>query len=301
MIKPPNLQKGDSIAIVAPAGFLKSEESLEKGIALAKSWDLKVKVGQNVYKKEGHFAGSDAERLSDLQEALDNPDVKAIWCACGGYGTNRIIDKLDFDTFLKHPKWLIGYSDICILLNHINNLGVESLHAMMATSQSSIENKLAVLSIQKVLFGKSLNYEIPSNKNNINGQAKGILVGGNLALFAASLGTVSVPKNKKFILFIEEIGEYKYRIDRMLYSLKRNGFFKQCRAVLIGGMTDIPKNNPPFEKEIEQLILEVIDRNDIPVCFDFPAGHITENCTLILGRKVSIKARNESSIIEFYR
>jgi len=301
MIKPPNLQKGDTIAIVAPAGFLKSEESLNAGITIAESWGLQIKIGKNVFKKNGHFAGIDTERLADLQDALDDQNIKAIWCARGGYGTNRIIDKLDFSSFIKHPKWVIGYSDICVLLNHINHFGVASLHAMMATSNKSIENDLALLSLKRALFGQALNYEIPSNKNNNIGKAHGVLVGGNLSLLAASLGTDSAPNAEKAIIFIEEIGEYKYRIDRMLYSLKRNGIFKKCRGVLIGGMTDIPKNDPEFGKTIEQLILEVIDRKDIPIIFDIPAGHITENCTMILGQKVSIKARNKNSIIEFYR
>jgi len=268
-------------------------------MALMDTWGLKIKVGRHVFKKEGHFAGSDVERLSDLQEALDNPDVKAIWCARGGYGTNRIIDKLSFDTFLKHPKWVIGYSDITILLNHINNLGIVTLHAMMATSTESLENDLAVLSLQKILFGKSLNYKIPFEKGNVLGDAHGVLVGGNLALLTASLGTESFPNLEKAIIFIEEIGEYKYRIDRMLYSLKRHGVFKKCRGVLIGGMTDIPKNDPPFKKEIEQLILEVIERKDIPVIFGVPSGHIKDNCALVLGSKVAIKATKNNSIILF--
>ena len=300
MIKPQNLEKGDAIAIVAPAGYLKSDESLKSGIALAEMWGLRVQLGAHIFNKEGHFAGSDAERLADLQAALDNPSVKAIWCARGGYGTNRIIDSLDFTEFKKHPKWVIGYSDITTLLNHINNLGIETLHAMMVTSQEALANDLAVVSLQKALFGKSLSYEIPSSKNNVIGQAKGLLIGGNLSLLVASLGTPSAPKPKNAILFIEETGEYKYRIDRMLYSLKRNGFFDKCRGILIGGMTDIPTNDPEFGKTMGQLILEVIGRTDMPICFDFPAGHITENCTLILGRKVLLKIDNNTdSFITF--
>jgi muramoyltetrapeptide carboxypeptidase len=300
MIKPTNLEKGDAIAIVAPAGYLKSDKSLKSGIALAEMWGLRVQLGAHIFNKEGHFAGSDAERLADLQAALDNPSVKAIWCARGGYGTNRIIDSLDFTEFEKHPKWVIGYSDITTLLNHINNLGIESLHAMMVTSQEALANDLAAVSLQKALFGKPLRYEIPSNKNNVVGQAKGVLVGGNLSLLVASLGTPSAPKPKNAILFIEDIGEYKYRIDRMLYTLKRNGFFDKCRGVFIGGMTDIPVNDPDFGKTTTQLILDVIGRTDMPICFDFPAGHIAENCALILGRKVLLKIDNNTdSFITF--
>jgi muramoyltetrapeptide carboxypeptidase len=299
MIKPTYLQKGDTIAIVAPAGFLKSKDSLKSSMALMASWGLKVKVGQNVFKKEGHFAGTDAARLSDLQEALDDFEIKAIWCARGGYGTNRIIDRLDFTLFKKQPKWLMGYSDITILLNHINNLGIAALHAMMATSTEALKNELAILSLKKALFGTTLNYEIPFEAHNVLGEAHGVLIGGNLALLTASLGTASFPNLEKAIVFIEEIGEYKYRIDRMLYSLKRHGVFKKCRGVLIGGMTDIPKNDPEFGKSINQLILEVIERKDIPIIFGVPSGHIKDNCTLVLGSKVAIKATKNNSIILF--
>jgi len=299
MIKPTYLQKGDTIAIVAPAGFLKSEDSLASGMALMASWVLKVKVGRNVFKKEGHFAGTDAERLSDLQEALDNPKIKAIWCARGGYGTNRIIDQLDFTAFKKQPKWVIGYSDVTILLNHINNLGFASLHAMMATSTDTLKNELAVLSLKNALFGKTLNYEIPFETSNVLGEAHGVLIGGNLSLLTAGLGSDSFPNLEKAIVFIEEIGEYKYRIDRMLYSLKRHGVFKKCRGVLIGGMTDITKNDLEFGKSINQLILDVVERSDIPVIFGVPAGHIKDNCALILGSKIAIKATKNNSIILF--
>ena len=298
MITPPHLQKGDSIAIVAPAGFLKSDESLKIGITLAEKWGLRVALGKNIYKKEGHFAGSDDDRLTDLQEALDSPSIKAIWCARGGYGTNRIIDKLNFNNFQKNPKWVIGYSDITILLNHINNLGIESLHAMMATSQKSLTNEIALLSLQKVLFGKPLDYIFPSHPRNILGKAKGVLVGGNLSILTSILRTSSFPKQEKMVLFIEEIGEYQYRLDRMLYSLKRAGYFEACRAVLIGGMTDIPTNDPDFGKTTEQLILEAIGRTDIPVIFNIPAGHITENCALILGRKITLKSDVKSTVIQ---
>lgn len=299
MIQPSALKKGDTLAIVAPAGFLKSDTALNKSIALAESWGLNVEIAPNVFKKQGHFAGTDTERLSDLQWALNNPKIKAIWCARGGYGTNRIIDKLDFTAFLKQPKWLIGYSDVTILLNHINNLGVASLHAMMATSLSSFQNKKAVLSLYNSLFGKSINYIFSSNKYNVFGQAEGILLGGNLSLLASLLGTESAIKQKEYILFIEEIGEYKYRIDRMLYSLKRNNYFKNCKGLLIGGMTDIPVNDPLFDKSIEQLILDVLGDINFPVCFDTPTGHITENCTLIFGKKIKIIIEEKQSQLLF--
>jgi len=299
MIQPSALKKGDTLAIVAPAGFLKSDTAINKGVALTESWGLNVEITPNVFKKQGHFAGTDAERLSDLQWALNNPTVKAIWCARGGYGTNRIIDALDFTKFLQNPKWLIGYSDITILLNHINNLGVMSLHAMMATSLSSFKNKLAVSSLKNALFDENLSYTIPSNKYNVFGQAEGILVGGNLSLLASLLGTESAIKQKDFIFFIEEIGEYKYHIDRMLYSLKRNGYFKNCKGLLVGGMTDIPVNDPLFGKSIEQLVLDILGDVNIPICFDVPAGHIDKNCALILGKPIKVIVADKKSQLIF--
>ena len=224
------LQKGDLIGIVTPAGFIKEGENLDTAIQLIKSWGLQVKLGKNTFSKHHHFAGTDEERTNDFQTFLDDKNIKAIWCARGGYGSIRIIDKLDFTKFKKNPKWIIGYSDITVFHQAVNKLGFESIHAIMPTSTQTIKsNKIndlkAVSSLKKALFNENLSYQIKSNKHNKLGTTSGKLIGGNLAIISSLLGTNYTLKTKNNMLFIEEIGEYKYRIDRMLQSLKLNGYF----------------------------------------------------------------------------
>ncbi|MGK0413928.1 MAG: muramoyltetrapeptide carboxypeptidase, partial [Polaribacter sp.] len=249
LIEPTYLKAGDTIAIVAPAGILKGRQAtIQKAKTLAESWGLKVVLGKNIYNQNNHFAGTDQERCQDFQEALDNPNIKAIWSARGGYGSVRILDLLDFTTFKQNPKWVIGYSDITAFHNHIHNLGFETLHAMMPTSLEEKPETIVetIASFKKVLFGEEISYTIPSSTYNrtlsskeINGQ----IIGGNLAILASMLGSESQLNTKNKILFIEEIGEYKYSIDRMLQSLKRAGYFTKVNAVIIGNMSSIKKNS----------------------------------------------------------
>ncbi|WP_457616484.1 S66 peptidase family protein [Lutibacter sp.] len=309
LIQPPYLKKGDTIAIVAPAGRLKNgQKEVEEAIKLVESWGLHVVLGAHVFEKNYHFAGTDDERASDFQAALDNPNIKAIWCARGGYGTVRIIDKLDYTTFKKHPKWIIGYSDVTALHNEIHNLGIESMHALMPISlpekdehyRENLEKMSeAIASFKKALFGKKLQYTIPSSKYNRLGNAKGQLVGGNLTLLHTMLGSRTSISTKNKILFFEEIGEYKYHIDRMLQSLKRAGYFENCKGVIVGGITKVRKNTTPFGKTVEALILEVLSEYDFPVVFDFPAGHDSDNRALILGRNVTLEVTKEKTKLKF--
>ncbi len=309
LIQPPYLKKGDTIAIVAPAGRLKNgQKEVEEAIKLVESWGLHVVLGAHVFEKNYHFAGTDDERASDFQAALDNPNIKAIWCARGGYGTVRIIDKLDYTTFKKHPKWIIGYSDVTALHNEIHNLGIESMHALMPISlpekdehyRENLEKMSeAIASFKKALFGKKLQYTIPSSKYNRLGNAKGQLVGGNLTLLHTMLGSRTSISTKNKILFFEEIGEYKYHIDRMLQSLKRAGYFENCKGVIVGGITKVRKNTTPFGKTVEALILEVLSEYDFPVVFDFPAGHDSDNRALILGRNVTLEITKEKTKLKF--
>lgn len=301
LITPPSLQKGDTIAIIAPAGILKNKkQDIDKAKKLVISWGLEVVYGTHLFDQQYHFAGTDNARCKDFQDALDNPSIKAIWSARGGYGSVRILDKLDFSKFKENPKWLIGYSDITTFHSHIHNLGVETIHAIMGVS---IENHLAtttesVISLKKVLFGKSLYYETPFSKYNQLGTAKGQLVGGNIAILASMLGSESQISTANKILFIEEIGEYKYSIDRMLQSLKRAGYFDKVNAVIVGDMTNIKKNSTSWGSSIEMLILGVIPTN-IPVSFNFPAGHELDNRALIMGRMVEVRVQEKKSIINF--
>lgn len=301
MTTPNYLQKGDTIAILAPAGVIKNKTSIDEAVSLAESWGLHVVLGEHIFDKEHHFAGTDENRLADFQTALNDTSIKAIWCARGGYGTIRIIDDLNFDTFKKHPKWIIGYSDITVLHSHIHNLNIETLHAMMPVNMDFPEENRSnsVATFKKALFGKHLNYSIPSSPFNKKGTASGILVGGNLTLLENLLGTTSAIDTSNKILFIEEIGEYKYHIDRLLRALKRNNYFENCKGLVIGGMTHIKKNNPSFGHSIETLILEIVKEYDFPILFDFPAGHDDNNSALYLGKTITLKTEEISSSLKF--
>ena len=304
LTSPPYLKVGDTIAIVAPAGILKGRQAtIQQAQKLAESWGLKVVIGKNIYSQNNHFAGTDDERCQDFQDALDNKKVKAIWAARGGYGSVRILDMLDFTEFNKHPKWVIGYSDITAFHNHIHNLGFETLHAMMPTSLEEKPEEIieTIASFKKALFGENVNYEIPSstyNRSLSSKEIKGELIGGNLAILTSMLGSKSQLKTENKILFIEEIGEYKYSIDRMLQSLKRAGYFTKVNAVIVGDMSLIKKNTTNWGSSIEQLILDVIPE-DIPVLFDFPAGHEAENRAMIFGRNVQLVIGSKQYSVSF--
>ncbi|WBX73513.1 LD-carboxypeptidase [Tenacibaculum pacificus] len=301
LITPPSLQKGDTIAIIAPAGILKNRKHIiDKAKKLAESWGLKVVYGKHMFNQSHHFAGTDEQRCQDFQDALDNSNIKAIWSARGGYGSVRILDKLDFSKFIENPKWVIGYSDITAFHNHIHNLGVETIHGIMGTSLQDKPEVIAksIASLKKTLFGKSLSYNISASKYNQLGSFKGGLVGGNIAILASMLGSDSQISTENKVLFIEEIGEYKYSIDRMLQSLKRAGYFTKVSGVIVGDMTKVKKNSTPWGSSIEQLILDLIPK-EIPVIFNFPAGHEPDNRALIMGRMVEVNSIGKIVTVKF--
>ncbi|MEE9350446.1 MAG: LD-carboxypeptidase [Flavobacteriaceae bacterium] len=287
------LQKGDKIGICAPAGYIKKDEKLLNAISLLESWGLQVILSQHLFNSHGHFSGTDDERTKDFQTFLDDDNINAIWFARGGYGSIRIVENIDFTSFCKDPKWIIGYSDFTVFHQVINRLKLESIHAFMPTSSSTFkEENTAKESLRKALFGETLNYTIKPNKNNRLGDVKGEIIGGNLAIIASLLGTKHAINSTNKILFIEDIGEYKYRIDRMLRSLKLNGYFENCKGLILGAFTNIPQNDPDFGMSIETLILDVVKEYDFPICFDFPAGHIANNNALIFGKKSHLKITN---------
>ena len=302
LIQPELLKSGDTISILAPSGVLNNfDKKIEKAINIFKSWGLNVVLGNHIYDKNGHFAGTDKNREKDFQKALDNKNIKAIWCARGGYGAVRIIDKLNFDNYLKNPKWIIGFSDITVIHNKLNFLNSESIHAMMITGFEDIgQNNDSLSKLKNVLFGDSLSYSIASNKNNKTGKSEGIIVGGNLTLIQSTIGSKTELKMKDKILFIEEIGEYAYHIDRMLYSLKRAGYFENCKGLIVGQISDVKKNNTDFGRSINELILDVLDEYNFPILFDFPAGHEKTNFPIILGRKVILEVSKSDSKVIFY-
>jgi len=302
LIQPEHLKSGDTISILAPSGVLNNfDNKITKAINIFRSWGLNVVLGNHIYDKNGHFAGTDKNREKDFQKALDNKNIKAIWCARGGYGAVRIIDKLNFDNYLKNPKWIIGFSDITVIHNKLNFLNSESIHAMMITAFEDIgQNNDSLSKLKNVLFGDSLSYSIASNKNNKTGKSEGIIVGGNLTLIQSTIGSKTELKMKDKILFIEEIGEYAYHIDRMLYSLKRAGYFENCKGLIVGQISDLKKNTTDFGRSINELILDVLDEYNFPILFDFPAGHEKTNFPIILGRKVILDVSKSDGKVIFY-
>lgn len=283
LIQPLYLKKGDKIGIVACARKI-SREEIQPAVDILKSWGLEVVLGNNLFNADNQFSGTDNERAEDLQQMLDDSTIKAIISARGGYGTIRIIDLLDFSKFKQNPKWIIGYSDITVLHSHIHNLGFETIHATMPIN--FMVNKEATESLRKALFGEKIEYNFESHPLNRNGKAEGQLIGGNLSLLYALSGSISDIDTKGKILFIEDLDEYLYHIDRMMINLKRSGKLKNLAGLIVGGMTDIKDNTVPFGKTAEEIILDAVKEYDYPVCFNFPAGHIDKNMALIFGKQL---------------
>lgn len=291
MIQPTYLQKNDTVAIVSTARKISLTE-IQPAIALLKSWGLSVVVGETIGFEAHQFAGTDEQRALDFQKMLDNRKVKAIWCARGGYGTVRIIDALDFTQFKKHPKWIIGYSDITVLHSHIHKLGFQTLHATMPLDVEK-NPETALTSLKKCLFGKPISYEINASEENKTGKTEGVLVGGNLSMLYSLLGSETSIKTEGNILFIEDLDEYLYHIDRMLMNLKRNGYFNNLKGLIVGGMTSMHDNAIPFGKNAKEIILDTVSEFDFPVVFDFPAGHLADNRALVFGKCIELAVGEE--------
>ena len=302
LIKPEYLKKGDTVAIVAPSGVLKNYNGyMLKAKELLKSWGLEVSIGENVFNDNGHFAGTDNQRSADFQLALDDKAIKAIWCARGGYGAMRVIDNLNFEKYKENPKWIIGYSDITAVHNDLHNNKSESIHGIMCKSLEKIDvdNNESISLLKKTLFGEKLSYTIEGNNYNIEGNSNGQLIGGNLTLLHCLLGSESSIDTDGKILFIEDLGEYLYHIDRMLISLKRAGYFDNCKGLIVGDFTDIRKNTTPFGRNLKELILDIVREYDFPVSFGFPAGHGEKNYPMILGREINLEVSKQQSTINF--
>jgi muramoyltetrapeptide carboxypeptidase len=284
MIKiPPYLKKGDTIGITCPAGFM-AKEKAQTCIDTLQRWGYQVMVGKTLGNNSAnYFSGTDEERRDELQAMLDDTNINAILFGRGGYGVGRIIDQLDFKKFKKKPKWLIGFSDITILHSHIySNLKIATLHAPMAAAFNEGENEF-IQSLQKALAGKKASYKCAAHPFNKNGTASGELVGGNLSLLAHLTGTASDINTKNKILFIEDIGEQIYSIDRMLYQLKRSGKLDKLAGLIIGGFTDMKDTDRPFGKTVYEVIQEIVAAYNYPVCFNFPVSHGKENYALKIG------------------
>jgi muramoyltetrapeptide carboxypeptidase len=296
-VMPEFLKKGDTVGITATARKI-DLENLAPAIQLLESWGLKVVIGRTIGKEENQLAGPDWLRATDFQEMLDNPNIKAIWGAKGGYGTVRIIDKIDFTNFKKKPKWVVGFSDMTILHSHINNMGIGTLHAMMALSTKTAAPESSE-SLRKALFGEKLEYRVPCHNFNREGKAEGELVGGNLSVLFSLMGSKSEINYNGKILFIEDLDEYLYHIDRMMMNLKRNGYFDGLKGMVIGGMTSMNDNEIPWGKDALEIIQEVTKGFSFPVVYNFPAGHLKDNRALILGKKVTLEVNDKETILQF--
>ena len=300
MIKiPPYLKKGDTIGLVCPSGTLPAKKAATC-ISTLEAWGYKVKIGRTLGTQHHYFSATDEARAADLQEMLDDKNVQAVLCGRGGYGMSRIIDVLDFKKFKKHPKWVIGFSDITLLHNHCTQaLKIASLHAPMAGAfNNGQSNNEWVLSLKHTLQGKKANYKAATHTYNKFGKATGKLVGGNLTLVAHAVGTVSELQTKNAILFLEDIGEYKYNIDRMMLQLKRSGMLKNLAGLVVGGFTQTKDSDPAFGATVYEIIEAAVAEYNYPVCFDFPISHDKENYAIkhgmeyaleVTAKKVSLK------------
>lgn len=290
---PSYLKKGDTVAIICTARKFMPEEA-KPAIELLESWGLKTKLGRTIGLDSCQLGGTDAERAADLQDMMDDDNVKAIWCARGGYGTVRIIDMLDFTKFKKNPKWIMGFSDVTVLHSHLNTLGIASLHSIMPFTVPRASEEVKE-TFKNALFGKKLEYIIPSKSYDVKGKAKGELVGGNISILYSLLGSKSSINTKGKILFIEDLDEYLYHIDRMMYNLKRNGYFDEVTGIIVGSMHDMHDNEIPFGQNEVQIITAIAKEYDIPIAFEFCAGHQKDNRTLILGSQVEFEV-NEKEV-----
>ena len=297
MITPPYLNKGDKVAIVAPARKIQPED-MAPAIRIFRSWGLEVVEGENLYASFDQFAGKDSERTADFQRMLDDESIKAIFCARGGYGSVRIIDRLDFSNFARHPKWLVGYSDFTVVHSHINrNYKVETIHSAMPVNFKELDpGAPAVTSLKKALFGADVSYAIPSHPLNREGKAHGRIVGGNLSILYSLAGTHSDIDTDGRILFLEDVDEYLYHLDRMMMNLKRNGKLGHLSGIVVGGMTKMRDNEIPYGKTPYEIIADAVKEFDYPICFGFPAGHQDDNRAMILGREVSLEVSSEVSL-----
>lgn len=299
MIRPNFLEKGDTILLVSPAGKILRED-VYPTVSLLENWGLNVKIAPHSFNAHHRFAGTEEERVADMQNALDDANVKAILCNRGGYGSIQIIDKLKFTAFMKKPKWLIGFSDITVFHSYFNTiLKCETLHAPMPINLSQSDVPKETLSnFKKALFGEQLEYKLSAHALNIQGEAKGELIGGNLATLSNLIGTGISYNTKGKILFIEDVDEPIHKIEQMLLALKFSGKLASLRGLIIGSFTHID-TEPYFGRSLQQLIYDTVLSYGYPVIFDFPVGHTPKNFPMYIGRKISMEVTPQSSFVYF--
>ena len=288
LLRPSYLKTGDTVTILSTARKV-TVEDMAPAVKIIESWGLKVRLGRTIGLSHHQYAGTDKERLEDFQQAIDDPEVRAIICARGGYGTVRIVDDIDWTGLLAHPKWITGFSDMTYIHVHLNQtLGVQTLHSTVPTLFHK-NTPEAIESIRQHLFGEEVIYDLPVHPLNRLGEAKGVLIGGNLSILYSITGTRSGFNTAGKILFIEDVDERLYHLDRMMINLKRSGKLHDLAGLIVGGMTDMTDNAVPFGKTAEEIITEHVSGHNYPVCFGFPAGHIADNRAIVLGKVTKMK------------
>ena len=293
MILPKKLKIGDKIGIISTARKISLEE-LSSAIKLLESWGMKVVLGRNLFEKDNQFSGTIKQRSTDLQQMIDDNSIKAILCARGGYGTVQIIDNIDFSNLRNNPKWVVGYSDVTVLHSHLHNLGFASLHATMLINFET-NTKESLESLKNSLFKIERSIECKAHSFNRFGKTEANIVGGNLSILYSLLGSDSDINTDGKILFIEDLDEYLYHIDRMMMNLKRNGKLEKIRGMIVGGMSDMNDNTVAFGRTAEEIILDYTEDYDFPICFGFPAGHLDDNRSILLGVS-SVLEINENGV-----
>lgn len=298
MYQPAYLKPGDKIRVVSPSGKVNAEK-INSGINALRNQGFEVIASAHVFGNHFQFSGTDTERLLDLQEALDDPDCKAIVCARGGYGAIRLAEQLCLDGFRRNPKWLVGFSDITVLHALIQNEGFCSIHGPMPgfyLKDGAETESFRLLSA--VLKGESSTYRFDAHSLNRNGEAAGELCGGNLSIVYSLLGTPWLLETEGKILFIEDLSEYLYHLDRMMYGLRLSGSLKGLKALLVGSFTEMKDNDSPFGQTVEEIILSAVKDYNYPVLFNCPSGHIDENMPLVFGRTYRIGTANGQVLLE---
>jgi len=297
MKRPPSLKPGDAIRIVAPARKV-SLEDLQFALQQIESWGLRAIFSEELFASENQFAGADSIRAADFQSALDDPNANAILCAKGGYGSVRIIDQLDFSNFIKRPKWIIGYSDITVFHSSLNNLGIASLHASMPLDfKRNTEDSF--LSLRSAIAGQGYTISSPNHPFNKTGEITAPILGGNLSMLYSMLGSDSSIDLSGKILFLEDLDEYLYHVDRMMYNLARNNYLKKAAGIIVGGMSSMNDNSIPFGSTAEEILAQHFEALNIPIAFGIPAGHLSDNQALIFGLETELRITSQETIIRF--
>ena len=294
-MKPKKLEKGDAIAIIAPGKGIE-QEAIDFAVRFIKKQGFNPIVAQNCLGKHHYFSGTIQERAADLQWAIDDDKIKAILCARGGYGCIQLIDRVNWVNFFIQPKWIIGFSDVTVLHQYLNRQCVSSLHATMPLNFKE-NTPESLISLFNALEGKDNNYKWETNQSNIPGETEGEVVGGNLAVLCGLIGTKQMPDYQNKILFLEEVGEPLYAIDRFFYQLHNSGVLQQLNGLLIGSFSQLKDSTPPYGSSLENIIKSHFKYNNLPIAFDFPAGHCEDNRALIMGEKATLKVKNNSATL----